>query len=409
MPSSKNTLSDIKKTAAPLNSPAEMADALRDTKITRIRYYEWPWRSMVNQSANIVTIETNTGITGIGEGGTAFLTKQMAGLIIGQNPLNIERLWNTMYRGHFYPPGREKVHALGALDMALWDIKGKILGVPVWALLGGKSRDYIECYSTAFDAEEAPNSPIEDCAKRCIDYGYRAFRVSVADPRAGEPFNSNKAILDTYDMCAKIRNAIGSEADWCIDFHTRLDHPYSIRLASMLEDLAPFFIEDATRSEYPALYKHLRNKLNSPIAAGEHFGDKWDILDLIEQNLIDYNRISLPNTGGITEYMKIAAMCETHNIGQCPHFTGPIATAALVHANISYPGPVLMEMFGKDRPNMPHLPESYDLVEGKLYANDRPGLGVIFEPQHVKLVEEITEFEIGVPQLFRDDGSFTNW
>ena len=144
----------IPKTAEPgksLNNKA--VDILDDIKITRIRFYQAPSRSMVNQSAHVVTIETDAGITGIGEGGTAFLVSQMAGLLIGQNPLMVERLWQIMYRGHFYPPGREKVHALGALDLALWDIKGKVLDIPVYHLLRGKARNYIECYTTAFPYE----------------------------------------------------------------------------------------------------------------------------------------------------------------------------------------------------------------------------------------------------------------
>ena len=116
-------------------------------KITRIRYYHSPkHKSTFNQSNGIVTIETDQGITGIGEGGSKDTIEQLAGLLIGQNPLRIEHLWQYMYRSYFYPPGREKVHAQGALDMALWDIKGKALGVPVYALLGGLVRDKVVCY-----------------------------------------------------------------------------------------------------------------------------------------------------------------------------------------------------------------------------------------------------------------------
>ena len=384
-------------------------DALGDIKITKVSYYEWPWRTLPTQSANVVVIETNAGISGIGEGGSPQLTQWLARLLIGKNPMHIEKLWNILYRSHFYPPGREGNHALGALDMALWDIKGKVLGVPTWMLLTGKSRNYIECYTTGFDFQEIKKSTQEDRAKRAIDYGYRAYRVSLADPRKGEAFNTNKALIDTYKMCEKIRKKIGREADWCIDFHTRFDSPDAIRLANLLTDLEPYFVEDLVRSEYPSIYKHIRNQVSVPIAVGEQFGDRWDIAEFIEQDLLDYNRISLPNTAGITEYMKIAALAETHYVGQTPHFTGPISTAALVHANIGFSGPVLMEILGKDKPDYAHLPESFDLKEGKLYPNDRPGLGVTFAPSKVKHVFDVTEYEAPLPMFNRDDGSFTNW
>ena len=381
------------------------ADELNNLKITRVRFYEAPSRSMVNQSAHVVTIETDKGITGIGEGGTAFLVEQLGGLLIGKNPLHIEKLWNIMYRGHFYPPGREKIHALGALDLALWDIKGKVLGVPIHMLIGGQARDYVECYSTSFKHEGSPGEK----AKACIDHGFRAYRVSVADPRQGDTFNTNQAIRDTHKMCNEIRKSIGPVADWCIDFHTRLDFNDAIRLSTLIEDLEPYFVEDLVRSEYPGMYRQLRAQVKIPIAVGEQFGDRWDFNELIENDLIDYSRASLPNVGGITEYLKIAALCETHYIGQIPHFTGPIATAALVHTSVVYSGPVLMEMLGNKKPDLKHLPESYDLEGGKMYPNDRPGLGVILDTKPLKLIGEATEYKEGVTQYFREDGSFTNW
>ncbi len=118
---------------------------LKRMKITRIRYYESTiTRPMVNQSFHIVTVETDAGLTGIGEGGSPDLVRQVATQLIGQDPTRIEHLWQLMFRGLFYPAGREKTHSIGALDLALWDLKGKALGVPVHQLLGGLSRDRIE-------------------------------------------------------------------------------------------------------------------------------------------------------------------------------------------------------------------------------------------------------------------------
>lgn len=380
-------------------------DTLNDLKITRVRFYQAPTRSMVNQSAHIVTIETDQGITGIGEGGTAFLVSQLAGLLIGKNPMMIEHLWQVMYRGNFYPPGREKVHALGALDLALWDIKGKVLDIPVYLLLGGKARKYIECYVTAFPG----NMNLQEKARTAIEEGFRAFRTSVADPRSGITFNPHYAITDTLKNCEEVRKGVGTDGDWCIDFHTRLDLNDAVYLATRIEDLNPYFVEDLIRSENPGIYQKIRELVKVPIAVGEQFGDRWDIAEMIENDWIDYSRISLPNSGGITEFMKISSLCETHYVGLIPHFTGPVATAALVHACIPYSGPVLMEMLGNKKPDLAHLPESYDFKDGKMWPNDRPGLGIVLDTSTLELQAEVTEYQEGVPQFYRQDGSFTNW
>jgi L-alanine-DL-glutamate epimerase-like enolase superfamily enzyme len=148
-------------------------------KITRVRFYASPIsRPMFNQSFHIVTVETDQGITGIGEGGSRDTIQECAEMLIGEDPTRIDYCWQLMFRGRFYPAAREKLHAMGALDMALWDIKGKALNVPVYELLGGKSRDHVECYSTGF----IPNQgSLKETARATIAAGFRAFRTSVAD------------------------------------------------------------------------------------------------------------------------------------------------------------------------------------------------------------------------------------
>jgi L-alanine-DL-glutamate epimerase-like enolase superfamily enzyme len=145
-----------------------------------------------------------------------------------------------MYRGYFYPPGREKLHALGALDLALWDIKGKALGLPVYELLGGLARDYVECYSTGY-----PNQgSLKDTARACIDAGFRAFRTSVADPGGDHAFDAQRMISKTLENCKQIREGVGPNGDWAIDYHTRLDQAEAVRLSGLLEELHPLFVED---------------------------------------------------------------------------------------------------------------------------------------------------------------------
>jgi len=380
--------------------------ALAKMKITRIRFYESPiTRPIFNQSYHIVTVETDQGITGIGEGGTADNIAQLGALLIGEEPNRIEHLWQLMYRHYFYPPGRERIHALGALDLALWDIKGKALGVPVHELIGGLTRQYVECYSTAFPRKGS----LKETARACIELGFRAYRTSVADPGPGQPFDAMRMVRETFRQCQEIRDGVGPNGDWAIDYHTRLDMPDAIRLSTLLEPLEPVFVEDLVRSENPGVYRQLRPQVKVPIAVGEQFGDRWEINELIENRLIDYSRVTIPNCGGITEMLKLAALCETHYVGLIPHFTGPIATAALVHVCGCFPGPAIMEVVGERPQPAPYLPECLDFKNGKLWPNQRPGLGVTFDPSRLRLLVEVTEKSAPIPLFRRPDGSITNW
>src|SRR4029079_6315520 len=199
---------------------------------------------------------------------------------------------------------------LGGLDLALWDLKGKALGMPVYELLGGRTRDYIECYSTSYPWQGS----LGETARACLAAGFRAFRTGVADPK-GEAFNARRMVEKTVAQCTEIREAIGPEGEWAVDFHTRLDLPDAVRLAHLLDELNPLFIEDPLRSENPGALAAFRAQSGLPLAVGEQFGDRWDINELVERRLIDYARVTLPNVGGITEWIKIAAICETHYVG----------------------------------------------------------------------------------------------
>ncbi|HVP46414.1 MAG TPA: mandelate racemase/muconate lactonizing enzyme family protein [Bryobacteraceae bacterium] len=392
--------------AAALTRPPELHADLPKMKIKRIRLYQNPRsRPMFNQSFDIVTVETDAGITGIGEGGSHDTIAECASMLIGDDPSKIDYLWQLAYRGRFYPAGREKLHALGALDLALWDIKGKALGVPVYELLGGQSRDHVECYSTGFPEKGS----LKETARACVEAGFRAFRTSVAEPPDSVTFNSHQMVRKTYEECVQIREGVGKDGDWAIDYHTRLDLPDAIRLSTLIEPLEPYFCEDLLRSENTDVYRELRPQVKVPIAVGEQFGDRWDVNRLVEQRLIDYARVTLPNVGGITEYKKIAALCETHYVGLIPHFTGPVAEAAVAQVAFTFSGPVLMEMLGAGPGPEPHLPASYDFRNGKIWPNRRPGLGVEFDAKPLQLALEVTEPSRPIPLFHRPDGSLTNW
>ena len=382
-------------------------------KITKIRYYGAPGytKPLFNQARGIVEIETDGGIIGVVEGGSPDMIAQCAQMMIGADPFRIEHLWQYLYRGMFYPPGREKLHALGALEMALWDIKGKALQVPVYELLGGATRDYIECYATGFSASKAKTE--EERAQDCIKSGMRVYRIGpTGGSSPNEPFDFYENAVKTIDLCKRIDAAVGGNGRWAIDLHTRFDLTEAIKICKELEKLQPYFIEDIVRSENPAVYKTIRSMTTVPIAVGEQFGDRWDINELIEQRLIDYARVTLPNVGGISEFKKIASLCETHYVGMIPHFTGPLSVAALVHAmGSSSFSRCLMELAG----GAPEKPAYFneDLVDfrnGKIYLNSRPGLGVKFDPKKADFIMEITaNTKFPHPYLVSPDGSIHNW
>jgi galactonate dehydratase len=402
-------------TLAAAGVAAELAAAqttIPKTKITRVRVYSPPNRNpLFNQSDLVVTVETAAGVTGFGEGGSRDMLEQCAGRLIGQDPNAIERCWQDMYRAFFYPPGREKMHALGALDLALWDIRGKLLNRPVHALLGGMARNFCELYNTAGIIRGIREGmSIKEKAQATMEAGYRAFRMDAASAPANSTYNTRERLLKMAEDCEQAREGVGKNGDWVIDFHQRFDLSDAIRGCDLITDYAPFFVEDPVRAEgFAEDLPILRRTVKVPLAAGEEWGNRWDFNKLVENHDIDYMRATLPNVGGITEMVKIAAMCETHFVGIAPHFTGPISTAALVHALGPFSGPVLIE-YNYQGKTIPHVPVGLDFKDGKLYPNERPGLGVELDMKSLKLITEITQRVTERAQTyFRPDGSITNW
>jgi L-alanine-DL-glutamate epimerase-like enolase superfamily enzyme len=405
------SLAVVPAAVLPRTGTAEAAPLPRG-KITRVRIFEPPAPNpLFNQSNMVCTVETDFGITGIGEGGSKDTLEQCAGTLIGKDPFRTEAIWQEMFIAWFYPPGREKIHAVGAMDLALWDIKGKALGLPVHEILGGTVRNYCECYGTTTVVQTSGTgraATLGDRAKAAIDAGYRAFRMGAADVPVGGVYNTHEMVRRVIEQCREVRTGVGKNGDWCIDFHQRFDMNDAARACRGIEEYEPYFVED------PVLDQHalqdlpkLRQMTTVPLTHGEEWGHRWDFNKLVENHDIDYIRATLPNVGGITEMMKIAAICETHAVGIVPHFTGPIATAALVNCLSTFPGPVMMEYNYGGRP-IDYLPECLDWREGKAYTNQRPGLGVTADMSKLKQIGEVTQ--PGRQNIYRrPDGSLTHW
>ena len=185
--------------------------ALPAMKITRVRAYLPPHPNpLFNQSDLVVTIETDAGITGVGEGGSKDTLEQCAGRLIGRDPQFIERLWQDMSRSFFYPPGREKEDALGALDLALWDIRGKVLKLPVHEVLGGMVRKFCECYNTAGKIPGMePGMGVKERARLTIQAGYRAYRMDAAGLPIYSTYNPRERVNELAKQCEQAREGVG--------------------------------------------------------------------------------------------------------------------------------------------------------------------------------------------------------
>jgi L-alanine-DL-glutamate epimerase-like enolase superfamily enzyme len=363
-----------------------------------------------NRNFFFVKVETDTGHYGIGEGGLTWreqacaeFVRHLRGELIGQDASRIEHLWQWMYRGGFFPADKVGTSAIAAIDMALWDLRGKQLGVPVYELLGGKVRDKVVCYPHAVG--DTPDA-IAAHSREFVDAGWKFIRFGL--PSEGDCLEPSRAVRQGVAQFAAIREAVGEDVEIIIDVHTRLDPPDAVRLCRELERYRPYFIEDPLRSENTHSFHQLARHVAVPLAAGEQFASKWDFRELIEEDLIQYCRIDLCICGGITETRKVAGWCETHYIALAPHNPlGPVSTAACLHLDLAtsnfavqelprLPGQILPDVF----------PTQVEFKDGYLLPPTLPGLGVEFNEEAA--IETGLHLGNG-PQLRREDGSFTNW
>jgi len=221
-------------------------------------------------------------------------------------------------------------------------------------------------------------------------------------------FNSRVQVRLIGEAAQQIREGIGPDGDWMIDLHQKFDFHEAVEVCNLIAPARPFCAEDPIREEqFRTQIPKLRLLTTIPLAAGEEWGTRADFATLVEQRDIDFARASLPNVGGITEMLKIMALCDGHKVGIVPHFTGPIATAGHMHTMTAFPGQVLMEYNQGQRP-VPYLPEFLECRNGKVWPNERPGLGVSVDLAQLTPIEEITTGAQG-PTYRRPDGSPTHW
>ena len=390
-------------------------------KITEIKKYPLSHDGRISL---YIEVCTDNGLKGLGEVGVPNMGKTVISAIehlekrlIGEDPWESEKLWQIMFRGNFFPPGVIYSSAIAAIDIALWDLKGKSVDMPLYKLLGGPVREKVVCYPHNFG--RGTDALVENC-KKTTDEGWRFVRFGLLEThdavKTDQTTYKNPGILEptesvklTTEQFAKIRDAVGDDINICLDVHTRLDTAHVIDLCKRLEEFNPFFIEDPLRSESSHAYRNLSKHTSLPIAAGEQWSSKWQFRQVIEEDLINYARIDFCIAGGITESKKITNWAETHYIDIVPHNPlGAISAAACVSLCMASTNVGVQEM--PKRPGTTAndiFPVQISWEDGYAWCNDLPGLGIEFDSE---VAEKYHATLDGFPPfLTRNDGAFTNW
>ena len=383
-------------------------------KITDVKPFP-VWIGHRNQM--VVKVETDEGIFGWGESGLSGRELAVVGAIQhyaeflrGRDPMQTGALWQEMYRSQYFEGGRVLQAAISAIDIALHDIKGKALGVPVYELLGGKQRNVIPTFASTSAPEAA--GMIEQ-AQRLKDAGWTAIRFFPDFRDTGGIFEPREHIAKTARACVQAREALGDEVVLGIDWHHRLSVAEAASFCQKMPSGTLDFLEEPIRDETPEAYEALRLLTNVPFAIGEEFASKWQFLPFIERGIHQFNRIDLCNVGGLTEAMKVAGWSEAHYVDLMPHNPlGPVCTAATIHmsaavANFSW---LETRVNANDLYGGGQTDDVFALqpkLDGVVYpVTDTPGLGI--EIDEKALTREAFKFW-EAPHLKRRDGSVTNW
>ncbi|MFB4289466.1 mandelate racemase/muconate lactonizing enzyme family protein [Nonomuraea sp. ATR24] len=362
-------------------------------------------------SMMLVVIDTDEGVHGIGEVGIRSRQKAVAGaidhlgdLLLGEDPARIEHLWQVMFRRGFFPADRILSSAIAAIDVALWDIRGKTLGVPVYELFGGRVRDHVPAYAHLGDDYHDLDAFL-DRARVLIADGWRHLRFAVPHDRDGT-LDQRASMRWGIELFHAVRQAVGDDVELILDVHTRLDLPEAVTLCREIESAKPYFVEDPLRCESLEVYRSLRSRTAVPLAAGEQLGSKWEFQRLVEQDLVDYARVDVAVAAGLTEARKIAAMCETHYVKLATHNPlGPVTAASSLHLNLASPYVGVQEH--QALPELAHVFTARPVVRGGRFAiPDLPGLGVDLDRARARAYQATAAER---PHLRTPDGAFTNW
>jgi len=356
-------------------------------KITSLTTYRVAPRWM------FLKVETDEGITGWGEPvleGRArtveTAVQEFGETLIGRDPRRINDLWQTMYRSHFYRGGAILMSAIAGIDQALWDIKGKALGVPVHELLGGRVRDRMKVYSWV--GGDRPGDVIENM-QRLMEGGFDTFKLNGCEEMA--MLDSNRTVDAAVAVVAEVRAALGNTIDFGLDFHGRVAMPMAKVLLQELAPLRPLFVEEPVLAEQAECYARLAAFTSIPLAAGERMYSRFEFKRVLEGGGIAILQPDLSHAGGITECHKIAAMAEAYDVALAPHCPlGPVALAACLQVDLVAYNAMLQEQsmgihYNRGAELLDYVvnKDDFRVEAGYIHALMKPGLGVEVDEERV--------------------------
>jgi galactonate dehydratase len=381
-------------------------------KITKLTTYRLAPRWM------FLKIETDAGITGWGEPviegkarSVETAVHEFEPYLIGQDPARINDLWQVMYRGGFYRGGAILMSAIAGIDQALWDIKGKALGVPVWQLLGGLVRDRMKLYSWV--GGDRPADVIADI-KRLREGGFDTFKMNGSEEMG--LIDTARKVDAAVARIAEIREAFGNSIEFGIDFHGRIGAPMAKVMLRELEPFRPLFVEEPVLAEQDECYARLSQHTSIPLAAGERMYSRFEFKRVFAAGGIAIAQPDLSHAGGITECLKIAGMAEAYDIGLAPHCPlGPVALAACLAVDFVSHNAVLQEQSmgihynqGAELLDYVKNKDDFRVVDGFINPLPKPGLGVEVDEERV-IAASKTAPDWRNPLWRHADGSVAEW
>ncbi|QNO28172.1 D-galactonate dehydratase family protein [Sphingopyxis sp. OPL5] len=387
---------------------------------------------------NFVTLKItcDDGTTGVGDATlngrelavASYLADHVVPCLIGRDAQQIGDIWNYLYKGAYWRRGPVTMTAIAAVDMALWDIKGKVAGLPVYQLLGGAARSGCMVYG------HANGTTIADTIEAALDYqrqGYRAIRLQCgvpgmastygvskdryfyepadADLPSGNIWSTEKYLRVVPELFAAAREALGWDVHLLHDIHHRLTPIEAARLGKDLEPYRPFWIEDATPAEDQEAFRLIRQHTTTPLAVGEIFNSIWDCKALIENRLIDYIRATVLHAGGITHMRQIAALAELYQVRTGCHGAtdlSPVTMAAALHFGLSIPNFGIQEYMRHTDETDAVFPHAYSLTDGLMHPGEAPGLGVDIDEARAETHPYARAY---LPVNRLEDGTMWSW
>ncbi len=361
----------------------------------------------------LVRVLTDEGIHGIGEAfavgpdlATVKAIEYYADWLIGRNPLDIEGLWQFMYNGSRFPGGSLINAAISGIEHALWDIKGKFYGAPVYELIGGKCRDKVRVYQGVGGG--SPEATAENAVRLVETYGYTALKMGPHPQGNGlwHDMGLSEWLNGVEAKMRAVREAVGHGVDIGLDSHAQVFEPFkAVAMCHVLEPYRPLFLEEPLRPENRKAFGYLRGKSSIPIATGESMYTKFEFRDLLANEGADILQPDVTVVGGLWEMKKIAFMAEADYVTVAPHNPcGPVANAVNMHFAMSTQNFLVLEYRPDDIPARTELVDApIPLVDGYLIPPDRPGLGLDLN------LEACSKHEYKAwhrPFLWRIDGSF---